>query len=102
MKKTIWFRVPLVVSLLVSFSSLIPVKGIAVPMTAAPVKLEWDASPGAGITGYALYYRLADSSATNRLDLGPARAATVSNLEAGSEYQFFVVGYDAAGVESPS
>ena len=102
MKKTICFRVPLVVSLLVAFSSLIPVTAVAGPMSAAPVKLGWDASPDPAVTGYALYYRLADSSVTDRLDLGPAQTATVSNLEADSDYLFFVVRYDAAGVESPS
>ncbi len=99
MKKTFCFRVPVVVSLLVS--SLIPVKAIAVPMSAAPVKLAWNASPDSAVTGYALYYHLADSSVANRLDLGPAQSATVSDLEAGSDYLFYVVAYDAAGVESP-
>src|SRR6266487_3708274 len=99
MKKTICFRVPVVVSLLAS--SLIPVKAIAGPMSAAPVNLAWDASPDPAVIGYALYYHLADSSVANRLDLGPAQSATVSDLEAGSDYLFYVVAYDAAGVESP-
>ena len=101
MKKTIWFRVPSVVSLLVAFSSWIPVKAVAVPMSAAPVTLAWDASPDAAVTGYALYYHLANSLVTNRLDLRTAQTATLINLEAGSDYLIYVVGYDAAGVESP-
>ena len=101
MKKTIWFRAPLVVSLLVALSSLIPVKAVAASMSAAPVKLGWDASPDASATGYALYYHLANSSVTNHLDLGTAQTATLTDLEAGSDYLIYVVGYDAAGVESP-
>ena len=99
MKKTICFRVPVAVSLLVS--SLIPVKAIAGPMSAAPVKLVWDVSFDLAVIGYALYYYLADFLVVNRLDLGIAQSATVSNLEAGSDYLFYVVAYDAAGVESP-
>ena len=98
--KTTWFKALLVVSLLVALSSLIPVKAAAASMSAAPVKLGWDASPDASATGYALYYHLANSSVTNHLDLGTAKTATLTDLEAGSDYLIYVTGYDAAGVES--
>ena len=68
--------------------------------SAAPVTFGWDPSPDAAVTGYALYYRLADSSTNRRLDVGSAKIVTLHNLEAGSDYLFFVVGYDASGVES--
>jgi len=44
---------------------------------------------------------LANSSVTNRLDLGPAQSATISDLEADADYVIYVVAYDAAGLESP-
>ena len=72
MKKTIWFKVLLVVILPVTLSNLITVKAVAVPMSAAPVTLAWDASTDAAVAGYALYYHLANSSVTSRRDLGTA------------------------------
>lgn len=71
-------------------------------MTAAPVKLEWDASPDAAVTGYALYYRLVGSAVTNRLDLGVALDVTFSDLSAESYYIFSIVAYNSGGVESAS
>src|SRR6266508_4187577 len=127
MEKTTWFKAPLVVSLLVIFSSFITAKALGdsrspdplavsrrsskketvnvpdAPMAAAPVKLAWDASPGPAVAGYALYYHaLGHSSDAIRLDVGSAQAVTVPNLEAGSIYMFSVVAYDRAGVESPA
>jgi hypothetical protein len=96
MKKTIWFRARLVFSLMVALSSFDTAKAI----TAAPVTFTWDPSLDGAVTGYALYYRLADSSTNSRLDVGPAKTVTLHELEAGSDYLFFVVGYDASGVES--
>jgi hypothetical protein len=101
MKKTIWFRVLLVAGLLITLAKFNTTTAVAGPMSAAPVKLVWGASPDAAVTGYALYYRLADSLLPNRLDVGPAYSATLTNLEAGSYYIFFVVAYNAIGVESP-
>ena len=100
MEKTTWFKTLLVVSLLVTLANFNTAKAAVGPMTAAPVQLAWDASPDAAVTGYALYSCLTSSSVTNRLDLGTARTATLSNLEASSGYLLFVVAYDAAGLES--
>jgi len=96
MKKTIWFHARLIFSLVVMLSSFNTAKAIS----AVPVKLAWDASPDAAVAGYALYYRLAEASVTSRLDLGPAQAATLFDLDAGSDYLIYVVAYDTAGVES--
>lgn len=73
---------------------------LAAGMAAVPVKLAWDASPDVEVTGYALYYGPAQSSATNRLDLGAVQTVTLTNLWVSTNYFFFVVAYNAAGIES--
>jgi hypothetical protein len=67
---------------------------------ACPCTLEWESSPDPQVAGYALYYSLAGSFVTNRLDVGPATSATLNNLTAFSTYYFYVVAYDADRVES--
>jgi len=64
------------------------------------VTLAWDASPDANVTGYALYYGLENPAVTNRLDVGSAQSAMLTNLYAGSNYFFLVVAYNAVGLES--
>ena len=68
--------------------------------TAAPFKLAWDASSDKSVAGYAIYYGLVDSPATNRLDVGMTLATTFSDLEANSNYIFAVVAYKKNGAES--
>jgi len=75
-------------------------RGAAAATTAAPCTLAWDASPDSNVAGYAVYYGLAGSNTTNRLDVGSAQTATVYNLTIASNYFFCVVAYDANGVES--
>ena len=72
---------------------------------AAPMTLVWDASADKSIAGYAVYYRLANSpsSSSTRLDAGKSLEATISNLQASTNYLFYVVGYKSDGSEtSPS
>lgn len=73
---------------------------IAEEFIGCPVTLAWDASPDTSVTGYALYYGLADSTVTNRVDVGPAQSATLTNLYAVSNYFFYVVAYNVLGMES--
>jgi hypothetical protein len=73
---------------------------IAEEFIGCPVTLAWDASPDASVTGYALYYGLADESVTNRVDVGPAQSVTLTNLYAVSNYFFYVVAYNVLGMES--
>jgi len=52
------------------------------------------------VTGYALYFGITGSSATNRQVLGMTNTITLFNLLASSNYFFYVVAYDANGIES--
>jgi hypothetical protein len=62
--------------------------------------LVWDASPSPGIAGYAVYYGVSDSSATNRYDAGQTLSATITGLNPATAYFFYVVVYDPWGDES--
>ena len=66
---------------------------------ASPFTLAWDASPDPKAVGYAVYYSLSNSGITNRIETGAARQITLSNFPASSNYFFFVVAYDANGIE---
>jgi hypothetical protein len=66
----------------------------------APVTLVWDANLERDIAGYRLYYGIAPHAYTERIDVGNAVTATVSNLPEGIVYFFAVTAYNTAGVES--
>ena len=68
---------------------------------AATVTLAWDASPGAEVTGYRLYYGYASQTYDGRLDVGNSTTTPVSALESGKTYYFAVTAYDGYGTESP-
>ena len=72
----------------------------AVALPAGPCTLAWNLSQDVSVTGYALYFGIAGSSATNRQVLGMTNTVTLFNLLASSNYFFYVVAYDAEGVES--
>jgi hypothetical protein len=77
-----------------------PARSTAATPAAAPCTLAWDASPDKTVAGYAVYYGLAGSTTTNRLDAGKAQTATVYNLTISSNYFFYVVAYDTNSVYS--
>jgi hypothetical protein len=63
--------------------------------------LAWDAgAPSAGVAGYFLYYGTASRSYSNRVDLGLATSAVVTNLAVGTTYYFATTAYTSAGLES--
>lgn len=64
------------------------------------VTLAWSPSPDDTVTGYNLYYGPVSSTVTNKLHAGLALTATVTNLQAGTDYFFFATAYDASAVES--
>lgn len=68
--------------------------------TTSGVTLAWDASPDAGVTGYAVRYGTISSNYTFRADVGNVTSATISNLTEGVTYYFVAVAYTADGVES--
>jgi Fibronectin type III domain len=79
-------------------SAGLPNKSFAAP--ACLCTLQWQATPDSSVAGYAVYYSVAGSATTNRLDAGMATNVTVCNLTASSTYYFYVVAYDAGQVES--
>lgn len=72
----------------------------AAPVKAVPCTFEWDPSPDNTVAGYALYCSAVGSSVTNRFDAGNATTITVINLDTDAKYSFYVVAYNASGVES--
>ena len=73
----------------------------SVALPASPCTLAWNLSQDVSVAGYALYFGIVGSSTTNRQDLGMTNTVTLFNLVASSNYFFYVVAYDADGVESP-
>ena len=63
--------------------------------------LAWNPSvPSAGVAGYFMYYGAAADSYTNRVDVGLATNAVVTNLSAGRTYYFATTAYTSSGLES--
>ncbi len=69
-------------------------------MPACLLKLEWQSSPDPTVTGYALYYGATGEPLTNRVDVGLATSAVMSQLTASTDYSFYVVAYNADLEES--
>ena len=69
-------------------------------LLSSPITLAWDESPDPNVTGYALYYGWMTVGISDRLDVGPVRSVTLTNLYAGSNYFFYLVAYDMIGLES--
>jgi len=63
--------------------------------SAVSLKLEWQSSNDDTVTGYAVYYGVAGTALTNRLDVGLSTSIIFSDLIAGTDYAFFVVAYDS-------
>ena len=67
------------------------------------VALAWEASPDPSIVGYAIYYVKAGGStnSADRKDVGASTSAVVNGLDMNVQsYYFYVVGYNASGIES--
>jgi hypothetical protein len=63
--------------------------------------LAWNPSvPSTDVAGYFLYYGAATDSYTNRVDVGLATNAVVTNLSAGKTYYFATTAYTSSGLES--
>lgn len=90
---------PLAVGLLLIQSSSL--NSSAAPTLAYPCTVAWNASHDTNVTGYAVYYGLVGSLITNRLNVSLAQSVTFSDLKASADYFFYVVSYDATGIESP-
>lgn len=73
------------------------IRSVVAPSASVP--LLWDASPDT-VAGYAMYWGVVDSGATNRMDVGVPLQVTVSNLTVGADYWFFVTAYDTNATES--
>ena len=68
--------------------------------TACPLKLEWQPSYDATVTGYAIYYGTVGMPLTNRIDVGLTNSAVVKDLTVTTSYSFYVVAYDSQENES--
>jgi hypothetical protein len=64
------------------------------------VTLAWSPSADTNVIGYNIYYGVASSTYTNRIDRGSALTATVSNLVEGTTYYFAATAYNLLGMES--
>ena len=64
------------------------------------VHLVWDASSGAGLAGYYIYYGTVEGQYTEKMSVGIQTSATVSNLLEGFTYHFVVTAFNTLGVES--
>jgi hypothetical protein len=73
----------------------------AAAFRASPCTLAWNTCTNSAVSGYAIYYGIAGSTTTNRLDAGLTNRVTFKNLYAFTNYFFHAVAYDASGVESP-
>jgi hypothetical protein len=88
----------LLIGSLVFLTSLTRVEAAA--LRASPCTLAWDLCPDSLVKGYAIYYGIAGSAATNRLDAGLTNQVTIKTLYACSNYFFYAVAYNAGGTES--
>lgn len=70
------------------------------PTPSPVVTLAWSPSPDPNVTGYNLYYGAVSGATTNKLNVGSALTAAVSDLQAGNTYFFFATAYNAALAES--
>jgi hypothetical protein len=68
--------------------------------SAFPLKLEWQPSDDASVTGYALYYGVDGAPMTNRMDVGLSTSVILNNLTPSKDYSFYVVAYDSEQDES--
>ena len=84
-------------TVVLAFSGLTAAVSQASP--ACPLTLAWDAPSNPAVLGYVFHYGLTGSSVTNRLETGSVRQVTLSHLQAGSNYFFYVTAYDANGIE---
>jgi len=75
--------------------------GLKAATPSCPCTLAWNPSPDPTVTGYGIYYAEAGSSTTNYVDVGMTNEATLFCLSACTSYVFYVVAYDANGVQSP-
>ena len=67
---------------------------------AQSLTLAWDRSTDATATGYKLYYTDVSNSTTSAINVGNLTSSTVSGLLESRTYSFYVVAYNASGVES--
>ena len=80
-----------------------PVNVVASSVTPGVVHLEWEAGTNGAsylLSGYRIYYRAAQGGAKNSVRLGKNRAADISGLVSGQEYQFQVTAVNRASYDS--
>lgn len=98
------FPVFAAISLLVALPAVIPAQSPS-PVkgdfpTRHQVTLAWDPSPDPSVAGYVVYVGVSGPLRPQAFDAGTNTVYTVTDLEAGVTYTFFVTAYDAARNES--
>ena len=78
------------------------IAGGATVQASTNVNLIWEASSGAGLAGYHIYYGTMEGQYTEKTSVGIQTSATVSNLLEGLTYYFVVTAFNTLGVESES
>lgn len=87
----------MLLSLLVSVvAGLLPFRSSA----AQQVTLVWQASAGADIAGYNVYYGVASGQYTAKITVTNGTTATISGLLEGVTYYFVVTAFNSLGLES--
>jgi Fibronectin type III domain len=93
--------------LVVGFLTCVALGVVVVPLARAAnpiqtsVKLVWDPSPDASVTGYRIHYGVASEQYTNSIVVGNLTSDTVPGLVSGVTYYFAITAYDATGMQSP-
>jgi hypothetical protein len=67
---------------------------------AGSVRLAWEASPEADVTGYVVSFRSEDAASSGAVNVGRQTSAQVDNLRSGMRYFFSVFSYNASGLRS--
>lgn len=87
--------------LIKAFLALFSLAGVVITAHASQqVTFAWDPNQESDLAGYKLYYTLDGSGVTNNVDVGNQITTTVTGLQEGGNYIFYVTAYDTAGLES--
>lgn len=74
--------------------------GVATSVSAATLKLAWDANSELDIAGYILAYGTRPGTYTNQIDVGNVTGYDVTGLSGGVTYFFSVIAYNTSGLKS--
>lgn len=91
----------LIALILVALSLTLP-SALAADSIVRTLSLAWDASPSSEVVGYRVRYGTRSGDYPHMIDVGNSTRAEIPNMVNGTTYYFSIVGYTAAGSESPA